>query len=65
MEISATQMQHLEKYTVLMYSNNSAADMVNEARRAMFTNGLKSLEAISSTQHALFQLIKQTLLIVS
>ena len=39
-------MQILERLTVLMYSKNCSATSVNEARRLMFTHGLKSLEAI-------------------
>ncbi len=65
LEMSSPQMQHLERFTVLLYSKSCAADSVNEARKAMFTNGLKLLEAIPPTQHALFQHAKRALLAAS
>jgi len=46
---------------VLMYSQNCAAQSVNEARKLMFTHGLKSLDSIPPTQNALFQHAKQAL----
>ena len=55
-------MQRLERWTVLMYSKNCDAHFVNEARKLMFTHGLKSLDSIPPTQHALFQHAKRALL---
>ena len=43
-------MKCLERWTVLMYSKNCSADSVNEARKVMFTHGLKSLDSIPPTQ---------------
>ena len=45
-------MQRLQRWTVLMYGKDCDAVTVNEARKVMFTHGLKSLD---STQHAFFQ----------
>ena len=45
-----------------MYSKHCAAVSVNEARKLMFTHGLKSLEKIPPTDHALFQHTQRTLL---
>ena len=57
----SVQMQRLERWTVLMYSKNCNADSVNEARKVLFTHGLKSLDSIPLTQHALFQHGKRAL----
>lgn len=46
-----------------MYSKQSQAKKVNEARKLMFTNGLKGLENIPPTQHALFQHTKRAVLV--
>ena len=46
---------------MLMYSKNCASESVNEARKMMFTHGLKSLENIPPIQHALFQHAKRSL----
>ena len=51
-----------ERFTVLMYNKNCESESVNEARKMMFTHGLKSLENIPHTQHALFQHTKRSLL---
>lgn len=48
-------MRRLERLTVLMYSKMCSANSVNEARKLMFTHGLKALECIPPTQQALFQ----------
>ena len=45
--LDSLHMQRLERLTVLMYSKN--------CRSTMFTVGLKPLESIRPTQHALFQ----------
>ena len=44
-------MRHLERLTVLMYSKMCSA----EAKKLMFTHGLKALECMPPTQQALFQ----------
>ncbi len=61
--LDSRHMQCLERFTVLMYSKMCSANHVNEARKLMFTQGLKSLECIPPTQHALFQHTKRALLI--
>jgi hypothetical protein len=48
-------MSRLERFTVLMYIKMCSANRVNEARKQMFTHGLKALECIPPTQQALFQ----------
>ena len=58
-------MQPLERLTVLMYSKNCRSTSVKEARMLLFTVGLKPLESISPTQHALFQHTKRALLIAA
>jgi len=37
-----------------MYSKNYGVKSVNEARMLLFTHGLKSLDSIPPSQHALF-----------
>ena len=54
-------MRRLQRLTVLMYSKNCAAQSVNDARKLMFTHGLKSLDSIPPTQNALFQHAKRAL----
>ena len=46
---------------VLMYSKNCRSTSVNEARQLIFTVGLRPLEFIPTTQHALLQHTKRTL----
>jgi hypothetical protein len=53
--MNSQHMRRLERFTVLMYSKNCESESVNEARKMMFTHGLKSLKNIPPTQHALFQ----------
>ena len=55
-------MQHLERWAVLMYSKNSDTASLDEARRQMFTSGLKDLDSIPPTQHAFLQHEKRALL---
>ena len=52
----------LERWTVLMYSKNCDAELLNDAMKVMFTHNLKSLDSIPPTQHALFQHTKRALL---
>ena len=59
--LDSLHMRRLERLTVLMYSKNCAAQSVNEARKLMFTQGLKSLDSIPPTQNALFQHVKRAL----
>lgn len=54
-------MRHLQRWTVLMYSKTCGTGLVNEARKIMFTHGLKSLDSIPPTEHALFQHAKRAL----
>ena len=58
-------MQRLERLTVLMYSKNWRSTSVKEARKLIFTVGLKPLESIPPTQHALSQHTKRALLIAA
>ena len=61
--LDSLHMRRIERLTVLMYSKNCCADLVNEARKLMFTHGFKSLDKIPPTnQHALFQHVKHGLL---
>jgi len=53
--LDSLHMRRLECMTVLMNSQKCAAQSVNEARKLMFTRGLKSLDSIPPTQNALFQ----------
>ena len=63
--LDSLHMQRLEHLTVLMYSKNCRSTSVNEARKLMFTVGLKPLESIPSTQHVLLQHTKRALLIAA
>ena len=55
-------MRRLERCTVLMYSKNCDAELLNDAMKVMFTHSLKSLDSIPPTQHALFHHAKRALL---
>ena len=61
--IESTAMKKIESFMVAAFSKNCLSTDVNEARMKMFTTGLKSLEAIPPTKHALHQHIKRTLLV--
>ena len=61
LKLESLHMRHLEHFTVLMYTKNCAAQSVNEARKLMFTHGLKSLDSIPPTKNALFQHAKRAL----
>ena len=52
----------LDRRTELIYSKNCDAELLNDARKFMFTHSLKSLDSIHPTQHALFQHAKRALL---
>ena len=57
--------RHLERWTVLMYSKNCNAELVNDARKLMFSHSLRSLDSIPPTKNALFQHIKRALLVAA
>ena len=63
--LDSLHMRRLERLTVLMYSKTCSSDSVNEARKLMFTHGLKALERIPPTKHALFQHTKRALLVAA
>ena len=60
--MNSQHMRRLERFTVFMYSKNCESESVSEGRKMTFTHGLKSLENIPPTQHALFQRAKRSLL---
>lgn len=60
--LESQHMKQLERWIILAYSKNCAAESLNEARKRMFTNGLKDLDSIPPTQHAFFQHVKRALL---
>lgn len=49
--LESLRIKRLERLTILIYSRNCSAHSVNEARKLMFTQGLKSLEFIPSTKN--------------
>jgi len=55
--------RHLERWTVLMCSKNCNAELVNDARKLMFSHSLRSLDSILPNKNALFQHIKRALLV--
>ncbi|KAL8588046.1 hypothetical protein ACOMHN_061212 [Nucella lapillus] len=55
-------MRLLERMTVAMYSKTCAFFSVNEARQFLYTVGLKNLESIPPTQHALYQHTRRAVL---
>ena len=65
LSIDSHHMRRLERWTVLMYNKKCDTHSLTEARMLMFTHGLKSLESIPPTQHALFQHAKRALLAAS
>ena len=65
LKLDSLHRRRLERLTVLMHSKMCSANSVNEARKLMFTHGLKALECIPPTQHALFQHTKRALLIIA
>ena len=60
--LESEHMRHLERLVILMYSRNCDTDSLNEARKRMFTNGLKDLDSIPPTKHAFYQHTKRALL---
>ena len=60
--LESEHMRHLECLVILMYSRNYDTDSLNEARKLMFTNGLKDLDSIPPTKHAFYQHTKRALL---
>ena len=63
--LDSLHMQHLERWTVLMYSKNCNAVLVNGARKLMFSHSLRSLDSTPATKNALFQHIKRALLVAA
>ena len=61
--LDSLHMRHLERWTVLMYSKNCNAELVNDARKLMFSDSLRSLDSIPPSKNALFQYIKRALLV--
>ena len=53
----------LQRYHIIQFDPKCECNLVNEARKIMFTNRLKPLESIPPTKHALFQHIKRSILI--
>ena len=60
--LDSLHIRRLERWTVLMYSKNCDAELLNDAWKVMFTHSLKSLDYIPPTQHALFQHAQRALL---
>ena len=58
--LDSPHMRRLERWTVLMYSKNCDAKLLNNAIKFIFTHNLKSLDSI--LQHALFHHAKRALL---
>ena len=58
-------MRHLERWTVLKYNKNCNAELVNDAKKLMFSHSLRSLDSIPPTKNALFQHIKRALLVAA
>jgi len=65
LKLDSLHMRRLQRLTVLIYSNMCSANSVNEARKLMFTHGLKALECIPPTQQVLFQHTKRALLVAA
>jgi len=65
LRVDSLHMRRLERLTVLMYSKMCSANSDNEARKLMFTHGLKALDCIPPTQQALFQHTKRVLLVAA
>ena len=63
--LDSLHMRHLERWTVLMYSKNCNAELVNDARKLMFPHSLRSLDSIPPTKNALFRHIKRALLVAA
>jgi hypothetical protein len=53
--ITSDEMKILESFTVKLYCKTSSVESVNQARQEMFTQGVKSLEALPPTRDALYQ----------
>ena len=63
--LDSLHMRHLERWTVLMYSKNCNAELVNDARKLMFSHNLRSLDSIPPSKSALFQHIKRALVVAA
>ena len=63
--LDSLHMQHLERWIVLMYSKNCDAELVNDARKLMFSHSLRSLDSIPPTKNVLLQHIKRALVVAA
>ena len=55
-------MKTIERFFVGIYKKSCSASAINEARHQLFTSGSRNLEALPTTQAALFEHIKQAIL---
>ena len=60
--MESVNIQCIERFVVLMYSNTCGSPTVNDARHHLFSNGSRSLDSIPPTQAALFEHVKRFLL---
>ena len=63
--LDSLHIRHLERWTVLMYSKNCNAELVNDARKLMSSHNLRSLDSTPPTKNALFLHIKGVLLVAA
>ena len=55
--LDSVHMRRLERWTVLMYSKNCGAESSNDARKIMFTSGLRFLDAIPQPSTLYFNML--------
>ena len=58
-DIDQNVLQDLERFKVIVYSKTCTLNRVNEARRELFTQGLRTIDNIPPTQAALLEHIKR------
>ena len=58
-QVTPGDMEHIERYTVILYQRTSPLSHVNEARKQMFAAGNRRIENIPPTQEALKQHMKR------
>ena len=58
-QVTPGDMEHIERYTVILYQRTSPLSHVNEARKQMFAAGNRRIENIPPTQEALKQHVKR------
>ena len=58
-------MTSIQRFVCMLYSKTSDVHLVNDARKILFTQSLRSLENVPPTLNALFQKVKRSILVAT